>query len=92
MPRGVRDKLVRLTRVCVKCVKYWYRFFKVYARAFENQVLAPVCFVILFYIQRSPPIDYGIGASRATTQLALSTAVLPGDKPPLAQSIVLASF
>ena len=42
-PRGVRDKLVRLTRVCRKCVTYWYRFFVVYVRAFDNQVLLLVC-------------------------------------------------
>ena len=43
MAEGVRDKLVRPTRVCTKCVAYWYRFFMVYVRAFDNQVLAPVC-------------------------------------------------
>ena len=25
--RGACDKKVRLTRVCTKCVTYWYRFF-----------------------------------------------------------------
>ena len=42
----------------VKCVTYWYRFFMVYASAFDNQVQAPVCFVIPFYILLSPPIRH----------------------------------
>ena len=47
----------------------------VYARAFDDQVLAPVCVLRYLSIFYSPHL-YGIGASRATTQLASSTAVL----------------